>query len=276
MTGKPGGDPQVLDLTPEERASGRLSEAGRHKALIAMQRSGFLQINDVLPREFAAALHRAYSERYSAADESGLTHTWLRVGDKRYMITVDLAAPFSDPRLYANPFFFPVVNDLLGQAAVLSSFGAVCALPGAAAQHIHVDHPPLFEETNLAPLLPCHAVTVVLPLVDLDAAAGATAVWPGSHREASPIAPTERTQDAAFVPETRLGSMYMMDYRLVHGGTANRSQHPRPILYAVYTRPWFSDASNFLTQPGLRMSSEDLAAVPEAFRTLFLHRQSSR
>jgi ectoine hydroxylase-related dioxygenase (phytanoyl-CoA dioxygenase family) len=192
------------------------------------------------------------------------------------MITVDLAAPFSDPRVYANPFFFPVVNDLLGGAAVLSSFGAVCALPGAPAQHIHVDHPPLFEETGLAPLLPCHAVTVVLPLVDLDAASGATAVWPGSHREVAPVATTERAQDEAFVPQTRLGSMYMMDYRLVHRGTANSSDHPRAILYAVYTRPWFSDASNFQTQPGLRMSSEDLAAVPDAFRTLFLHRQSSR
>jgi hypothetical protein len=36
-----------------------------------------------------------------------------------------------------------------------------------------------------------------------------------------------------------------MDYRLSHWGTPNVGTRARPILYLVYTRPWFTDARNF-------------------------------
>jgi hypothetical protein len=35
------------------------------------------------------------------------------------------------------------------------------------------------------------------------------------------------------------------DYRLFHFGGANRSARRRPVAYAVYARPWFSDRHNF-------------------------------
>jgi hypothetical protein len=264
----------TIDLTPEEHATGRLSDASRAKGVQAMHRLGFLQINNVLTRERGHALHRAYEERYAPGTDSSPRTVCYTVGHKRDIVAVDLAGPFNDPGVYANPFVFPIVDDVLGGTAELNSFGVVCALPGAQAQRVHVEHPPLFAETNLEPLLPCHAVTVMLPLIDLDAVSGSTAVWLGSHRDLAPVPLAERQIDAAFVPAPKLGAVYMMDYRLVHCGTANRSTRSRPILYAVYARPWFSDLNNIKTPLGLRISAEDLALVPRELRRLFLHRSA--
>ena len=49
------------------------------------------------------------------------------------MITVDVSGPFNDTSVYANAFYFPIINRLLGGQCVIDSFGAVCALPGAPA-----------------------------------------------------------------------------------------------------------------------------------------------
>jgi hypothetical protein len=66
----------------------------------------------------------------------------------------------------------------------------------------------------------------------------------------------------------------MMDYRVVHCGTANRSARSRPILYAVYARPWFNDLNNIKTPLGLRISADDLARVPRELARLFPHRSA--
>ncbi len=267
----PASEACILELTPEEQATGHLSDESRATGVQAMQRLGFLQINNVVSRELASALFHAYNERHSPEGESSPRQICYPVGHRRDIVAVDLAPPFNDPRVYANPYFFPILNELLGGVAALNSFGAVCAFPGAKAQYVHVEHPALFGETNLEPILPCTALTVVLPLIDLDTEVGTTAVWLGSHRDLAPPPLADRRLDAAFIPTPKLGSMYMMDYRIVHGGTANNSDRPRPILYAVYSRPWFSDLNNIKTPLRLRMSPEDRALVPDAFARLFLH-----
>jgi hypothetical protein len=151
----------TIDVSPEEQAAGRLSEASREKGVQAMQRLGFLHINNVLTRERVDALRRAYDARYAPDRDASPRTVCYPVGHKRDIVAVDLAGPFNDPLVYANPFFFPVVDDVLGGTAGLNSFGAVCALPGARAQRVHVEHPALFAETNLEPLLPCHALTSI-------------------------------------------------------------------------------------------------------------------
>jgi hypothetical protein len=53
-----------------------------------------------------------------------------------------------------------------------------------------------------------------------------------------------------------------MDYRLWHQGAANRSNRPRPVLYIIYTRSWFTDLVNFRKHARLRLSKEDALAMP--------------
>jgi hypothetical protein len=260
----------LLRVNAEEREQGRFSDATKQAALSALRREGFVQLDDVLSRDHATLLQTAYFDRYGGLQPTDLDGRALLVGDKRYMVTIDVAGAFNDPLLYANPFFFPVVAQILGGEAVLDSFGVVCAFPGAPAQHIHVDHGPLFPDSPLDMMVPCFAVTVVLPLVDLDASTGATAVWPGTHRERWVGQPNPNSE-RAYVPEVGLGSVYLMDYRLVHSGRPNVTTRPRPILYMIYSRPWFTDRANHTLQERIRIAPEERAAVPEEYRPLFAH-----
>ncbi len=235
-----------------------------------MRTDGFVQMHDVLPPEVARALNREYAERYLHLSSAELAERCLEVGERRYLVTVDISGSFNDPRVYANPSVFPIVDAVLGGDAVLDSFGVVCALPHAPAQHVHVDHPglPMFDDDESQ--LPCYAVTVVLPLVDLDdPSVGSTAVWLGSHQQ-----PWDEKRDDSrrYIPRGKLGSAFLWDYRVAHGGTVHESDAPRPILYFVYTRSWFNDVVNFRKQPKLVISDDELSKVPEDLRRLFARR----
>lgn len=253
----------VIEMTATD---GRLDDACFHEAVEAMHRQGFVQMQNVLPLDLVGRLSRAWDERYQSPP---VDRAALGVGNRRSMVTIEMAKPFTEVALYANPFVLPVVNGLLGGEAVLMSFGCVCAFPGAEAQHIHRDHPALFPETRLSGLLPCSAVTVMVPLVNLNLESGTTAIWPGSHRGAHDEKPDWSQVDQAALPEVNVGSVYLMDYRVTHGGTANVSGRPRPVLSLVYSRRWFIDAVNFRHQPMVDISEAELAAVPEEFAFLF-------
>jgi ectoine hydroxylase-related dioxygenase (phytanoyl-CoA dioxygenase family) len=184
------------------------------------------------------------------------------------MITVAIKPPFNNPQLYANPFFYPVLQQLLSANLVLYSFGSVCAFPGARDQHVHLDHPWFFDSPALSGGMGPYAITVVIPLVDIDLTVGTTAIWEGSHRGGNPNLDMFSLPDAVF-PSPRMGDVYLMDYRLVHGGTANNSRRARPIMYLVYSRHWFRDHVNYTKQPRISISPEEFAQVSEAQKPLF-------
>jgi hypothetical protein len=261
----------VVDLGPGERSTAVASKETLLRAFTAMRRFGFAQLNDVFPPDFIEALRRQYVARYLSRGEEALAGSSLQVGHRRFMVTVEVSGVFNDPLLYANPFCFPVIDALLGGRAVLQSVGSVCAFPGSDAQHVHVDHPHLFDEPGVTESLPCYALTWVIPLVNLDPEVGTTAAWLGTHRKLPEVSQGEFAYEEAYLPETKAGSVYMMDYRLVHGGTANRGDRPRPILYLVYGRPWFTDFANFSRQPKIVVPAAELARVPDELRRLFVH-----
>ena len=75
---------------------------------------------------------------------------------------------------------------------------------------------------------------------------------------------------AVAAPDLARGDCLLMDYRLLHQGTANRSSKARPILFLGYTRPWFHDRENFKRQPRLIIGPQARAQIPAAYRRLFL------
>jgi ectoine hydroxylase-related dioxygenase (phytanoyl-CoA dioxygenase family) len=101
--------------------------------------------------------------------------------------------------------------------------------------------------------------------VDIDEYNGTTRIWPGSHR-------VWWDADARQLPSEDLvapvGSCILMDYRLLHGGTAN-SKQVRPILYVIYQRPWFKDYVNFQKVRELRAPVEEHENIPTAYRKWF-------
>lgn len=217
-----------------------------------LREQGFAQIADAFSPAFVAELAEAYLETMRAGGSPGVA-----VSEGRFMVSMALRPPFLDPRLFANPRLMPLIHAALGEDCVLNNITTVVSLPGAPDQHIHKDGKLLFDDTTGA-ALPCHALTVVVPLIDLDAKTGTTALYPGTHRRES----SAQASGPPSLPLLKLGGCYLMDYRLSHRGTANTSLKPRPILYVVYSRPWFIDHSNFTDIPPMRVTRSDLDAIP--------------
>ncbi len=235
---------------------------------------GALVLRDVFESELIKKVGNAFVEKYLSLSKSELVKRDALVGDRRYMISVDIKKPFNDPELFANSKLMPILEQLLSPHLRIASFGVVVAMPGAEDQAIHLDHPPLFENPEINDSLSPYAITVVVPLVKVTRQMGPTAIWPGTHKCADRIEQLEslmRSPDYsnAHMPETILGDAYMMDYRVIHGGLANNSDVPRPILYLVYSRPWFRDGFNFSSQPAVAISKKQRKKVPERWRGLF-------
>ncbi|HWC63949.1 MAG TPA: phytanoyl-CoA dioxygenase family protein, partial [Rhizomicrobium sp.] len=178
--------------------------------------------------------------------------------------------PFGQPLLFGNPLLVNFLAPLLGNDLMrLGSVTAVASFPGAEMQHIHRDHQQLFHEfAQIGPALPLYAVNVSIPLIDIDAQTGPTAIWPGSHRwgekqEASPHL------GMASVPFKR-GDAILIDYRTMHTGLPNNSQAVRPILYLVYTREWFFDDNNHRGRAPLDIPLEQLQLLPADLRLLMM------
>jgi ectoine hydroxylase-related dioxygenase (phytanoyl-CoA dioxygenase family) len=232
--------------------------------------SGCLHVRDVWDPSDMAAMNAMLLERHARHLQGDAHPDALRVGAARVMLTVQVEGLFNSPALYANPTILRLMSSLLGPDLVIHNFGAVVSQPGAPAQHVHRDMSPwLFAQDEFPAELPPYAITVTVPLIGLDSHVGTTRMWPGTHRELSVVA---QNATAAVDPVARPGDAVMMDYRLLHGGTANHSDAPRPLLYLVYSRPWFCDHRNFGQQPRLSMTDEAFAAVPQEHRRLFAGR----
>ncbi len=112
------------------------------------------------------------------------------------------------------------------------------------------------------PILPAYCVTLVLPLVDMNATNGTTAFYPGFRAE------DDWKKEEILRPDVPVGSALLFDARIWHFGTENRSAATRPVLYNNYQRPWFRDAMNFWRQVPISLSDEEYARIPEAFLDL--------
>ncbi len=241
---------------------------------------GCLILESSFNPEKVRAMQDDFLSRYATRERAEVERTCLKVGQERYMFSIQLEPPYLDPDIYAAPAVIPIVQSLLGTDCILQSVGVVCAYPGAPAQHVHRDHEPLFAEAGgLNAFFPPFALHVVVPLVDLDEQTGTTALWKGSHRIKSASEESRFSEDqlraleGATLPQSKVGDCYFMDYRLRHVGTANQSDRPRPILYLIYSRRWFLDRRNYEMQDPLMITRDQFARIPHEHRALFLAAQ---
>ncbi len=255
----------TITVSLEEQDAGLFNPDTLSEAIRTFNANGTLVVKHAFAPELIKTMHAAFMERYQQYLLDKEYEDALRVGNKRFMVTVALDAPFNTPLLYANPFIHPLLMGLLTPEYILGSFGAVVSLPGAEAQHVHRDFPGLFPGTPLNEMLPSFAITMIVPLVEANEVTGSTLVWPKTHR--SHISKAQEAEPE--LPILALGDCLLMDYILVHGGAANRSDQVRPILYNLYCRPWFQDSTNFSKQERLQISPEALDQVPAEHRHLF-------
>lgn len=229
-----------------ERAAGAFEGTTLALAARALRVDGALVVEDVIGPALIAEARAFFLERYARYLDGTSCADAQTVGPGRSMITVTVEPPFDNPQLFANPWLVSILSAALDADFVVDSLGVVCSLPSAEAQPRHRDGAPLFP-AGLDALLPTTAITLGIPLREMNEQNGTTGILRGSHRPTD----AKKEPEEEVAPVVREGSAILWDYRVLHGGTANRSAAPRQLLYLACCRPWFVDHRNF-ARPGER------------------------
>jgi ectoine hydroxylase-related dioxygenase (phytanoyl-CoA dioxygenase family) len=187
------------------------------------------------------------------------------VGNKRFTVPIRLQEPFNNPNVFANSVLLDLLERVMGEKPVLHAFGAVVTHEGARMQHIHREHPLLFNTDPGNANVPCYATTILVPLIDLDEEAGGTQFWEGTHTGGK----DDEWEGDPHIAYTRAGSALVLDYRTYHGGMPCRASHKRPLLYFTYSMPWFHDTLAFESHAAMGLSDRERMNVPEKHRDLF-------
>lgn len=215
-----------------------------------LRAEGVVVLPERLPPGFVAELREALLgllERYAGSTEPNR-------GARRHQMYLPFEAPFSDPRLWADPTVLGVVERLLGADAECTYLASDTPFPGSEHQPTHQDGGPLFPEWEHRPPMYCVALNV--PLVDVGEDDGPLEWFPGIERPDADAEPRRFTAPA--------GTMLLRDTRIWHRGSPNVGAGPRPMVALLYTRPWYRFP---LDRP--RLSREVHDALPSIGRRLF-------
>lgn len=226
---------------------------------------GYVILDHVVPEATVHALREEFDRLYADYLQDREADDSIEVGNRRFMLPLRLEGGFGSPEIFANPWVVAFARRVLEEDAILEAFGAVLSLSGSQEQHRHTDAPQLFS-TEVSTILPAHALTFALPLIEMNELNGTTAIWPGSHRKVRVEQDTPPEH-----PVIPVGSCFAWDYRLLHSGTANRSTQHRPMVYATYARPWYQDPVNFLKKGQARLLYDDsfVTGLADDVRRLF-------
>ena len=248
-------------MTPELTVD--RARLGNAHAVNLYNQSGCLKLTEFIARAKVDRLAKAVAAVLASARADGSA---LRVGNKRRMIPLPIQGGFDDPDIYAPDEFRTFLTGLYGAKHVLNCFTCVNAEPGAADQHLHRDYEGLFAD-KIDVFCPSFAINLFIPLVPFNSVNGTTRLWPGSHRKPD-------TDDAAssggFIdPVLEPGDALLVDYRLMHGGTANHSAANRPMLCLAYSRDWFFDNRHFNVLNPLQFDMAGFSSRSPADQQLF-------
>ncbi len=169
--------------------------------------------------------------------------------------------------LLQHPALLALLDEALEEDWVYESFGVISSFPGSTVQKLHSDSPHLFEDSDLARALPPFALTISIPLVDVDAMNGSTEFLPGTHRVVSSPASAE----GAVWCNVPRGDCMIWDYRVRHRGQPNNGDEPRPMFYATACRRFWQDSTNFVPDARkLVMGRDGLAMISDERRKHFI------
>ncbi|MEE2709077.1 MAG: phytanoyl-CoA dioxygenase family protein [Gemmatimonadota bacterium] len=220
-------------LSSEERQTGRLHEESLTEAVRHVRESGYVILEDVLPRTWVDAVGKAFE--YASADCDPPV-------EGRGAIPIRYEDPFLDPLAIENPWGLQIIEAMMGDDVwSIFPYHTNTSWPGAGMQNIHRDTRHLFPDFPVA--LPPSLLIIHIPLVDFTDENGSTEVWPGSHLIIDPLegtTPKSLAERATGMPSVRTnmpaGSVLVRDMRVWHRGMPNRSQTIRTMLSIVYFR----------------------------------------
>jgi hypothetical protein len=153
----------------------------------------------------------------------------------RWNMHLPSRSDYINDNLIASPEIMAVLDPIFGESMSNFMIASDTPFPRSGFQSAHQDFPRF-------------AVTVNIPLVDVTPDNGPLEVWPGSHEwsevNASPGGGSGRLTETGLRqvlekvqpirPELKRGDVLIRDHRLVHRGTANVTDSPRPMLAIWY------------------------------------------
>jgi hypothetical protein len=247
----------TIDISEDDRATGRLSAEDRRTAVNALRADGFVVLNDVVQPDHLDTLHeRLVSDLDALKARTDTPYNW-NAGNLQQDPPPFPPYLFEDVLL--NPFVISVTSAVLGPRIKNVMYGGNTALPGDQRQPVHVDVGHLWPLEVLEGPHPAAQLVVNVPTVDVSPQNGATELWPGTHRELgvgsgddikiSPAAvEARRAISLPIQPTFRRGSILIRDIRLWHAGMPNRTLAPRPMIAMVHACDWL-DTGNPLVFP---------------------------
>ena len=238
-----------------------------NSAIQTFLQQGFLKCQQAISPAQIARWSAAYHARFG--EHQHPEQYGFYVGDRRLLHPLPLEGPFADPFFYACAPLRELLTALLGVQCVLNNCSVVVSFPGAKDQHLHRDAPFLFGRHPASVGAPPYAITVGIPLLPLTPDTGCTRFYTGSHQHPLPPEHFEKsTQTQQSYGDC--GDIYLMDFRMVHKGTANPGRLQRPIIYLAYSQNWYFDIVNTAQHqvPSVVIDDVQLQAVPEKYRQL--------
>jgi len=163
---RPGCVP-TIKFSPTEVELLTMSRVKRKLAARLFRKYGCLLIENAFSPELLDKMADQFFQNYQPYFADTHHDDALRVGDKRFMITVEIEGVFNSPDVYNAPLVLPIIKRILGDDCILGSFTSVTSLPKSEDMKMHKDHPTLFDNQELSKPLPSFAVTMLVPLLGI-------------------------------------------------------------------------------------------------------------
>lgn len=253
----------------QEKANGSLNPDSFLDAVNALKEHGCLIMRNCFDQERLKEIHSRSNLMYDKYIEQD-----IKRAKERAVIPLPLATITNTPKIYANEFAFPVINEIIDHNSIVRSFYLLVSPAGGQDQDIHRDHPLLFSDACMPDIiheLPPFDIRMFVPLVDLTPENGPPRVWPKTHL-LTEAEETLITETSGYVdPYMQIGDCLLIDGRLMHKGVENKSNQTRPVIYFAYSQPWFRDTTNFYRANNPEMTEEEFNKVPDQYKSLLKH-----
>jgi len=220
-----------MDVTPEQLRGW----------MFEYKLNGFILFPGLLPTDRVGEMNRQFEELLALEleiERRGLSASTR--GPHRYAVNIGSlvdksAGPLKDPLRREGAFLTDLVTEILGRWRPGKTI-VECPNPGSGYMGWHKDGYDGDRPDAAGPWRP-NQVKIHIPLVDVHEANGPMEVIPGSHRMYY-VEGDEAIQSLPRVYSTRLlmsrGDVLLRDGDLIHRGTPNRSDTPRPLYSLIY------------------------------------------
>lgn len=246
-------------VTASERERGFLSSSSIEKLAQAFGDCGVLVIKGGYDRELIenvnSAQHNHFQQWFRNSSEVNNTSSDIKRSEGRYEIKLPMRPPFTNEALLRAPLVYPLLQNLLGHMIEIDTFGLLTLFPHTPKMHWHRDTAILFSYDQ-QPDQPSHGIVVFIPMVDISTDMGPTEFILKTQIPCAQSQLQEYLFEDVFLKLcpwfgstwkaiAGMGDAILLDTRILHRGTENRSDKRRPMLKISYVKDFWYDSVNY-------------------------------